>query len=162
MPAGPPAPPAPDPIEPDAPGALEASRGGCGARGLEVALAGSGITASRRRTCRISREDGLSGAYSGRGPGPPRPAAPPDAADAPLTALGIERSASRPGDPRDGAVAESTSRILKRELVAGRRLGSEEGLRAALLDWADWYDNLRIHSTLGYMSRAPSSPGRRA
>ena len=239
MPASPPAPPAPDPIEPDVPGAFGASRGGYGARGPKVALARSGITASRRRICRISREDGPSGAYSGRGPGPSRPAAPPGAADALgggldghrprthvaaglayvragsrwcyvcllvdlcdreavgcscgrredaslvkaafsdaefpltgievfhsdrgaglcdaeidaiLTAFGIDRSVSRPGSPHDDAVVESTSRILERELVAGGRFASEEELRAALFDWADWYDDFRIHSTLGYMS----------
>lgn len=62
------------------------------------------------------------------------------------------QSASRPGDPRDDAVVESTSRILERELVAGGRLGSEGELRAAPFDWANWHDNFRIHSTLGYMS----------
>ena len=82
MPASPPAPPAPDPMEPDVPGAFGAPRGGHGARGLEVALARSGITASGRRICRILGENGPSGAYSGRGPGPSRPAAPPGAADA--------------------------------------------------------------------------------
>ena len=71
--------------------------------------------------------------------------------DALPTALGIGRSASRPGNPRDDAVAESTSRIPKREPVAGRRLGSEEEPRAAPLDWADWHDDFRIHSTLGHM-----------
>lgn len=67
-------------------------------------------------------------------------------------AFGIERSVSRPGSPHDDAAAESTSHILKRELVAGRRFGSEEELRAAPFDWANWHDNFRIHSTLGYMS----------
>ena len=237
--ANPPAPPAPDPIEPDVLGAFGASRGGYGARRLKVALARSGITASRRRICRISGENGPPGAYSGRGPGASRPAAPPDAADAlgrgfdghrprthvaadltyvragsrwcyvcllvdlhdreivgcscgrrkdaslvkaafsnvefpltgikvfhsdrgaescnagidaPLTAFGIDRSASGPGDPHDDAVVESTSRILERELVAGGRFASEEGLRAAPFDWADWCNDFRIHSTLGYMS----------
>ena len=239
MPASPPAPPAPDPMEPDVPGAFGAPRGGHGARGLEVALARSGITASGRRICRILGENGPSGAYSGRGPGPSRPAAPPGAADAlgggldghrprthvaaglayvragsrrcyaclladlcdreavgcscgrredaslvkaafsdaefPLTAiemfypnrgaglcdagidalptaLGIERPVSRPGSPHDDAVAESTSRILERELAAGGRLGSEEEPRAAPFDWANRCNDFRIHSTLGYMS----------
>ena len=65
---------------------------------------------------------------------------------------GIERSVSRLGNPHDNAVVESTNHILKREIVAGRRFGSEEGLRIALFDWANWYNNFRIHSTLGYMS----------
>lgn len=72
--------------------------------------------------------------------------------DAPLTASGIERPASGPGNPRDDAVVESASRILKRELVAGGRLGSEGEPRAALFDWANWHDNFGIHSTLGCMS----------
>ena len=71
---------------------------------------------------------------------------------APLTAFGIERSVSGPGSPHDDAVAESTDRILKRGLVAGRGFGSEEEPRAALFDWADWHDDFRIHSTLGHMS----------
>ena len=65
---------------------------------------------------------------------------------------GIERSVSRLGNPHDNAVVESTNHILKREIVAGRRFGSEEGLRIAPFDWANWYNNFRIHSTLGYMS----------
>ena len=72
--------------------------------------------------------------------------------DAILTAFGIDRSVSRPGNPHDNAVVESTNHILKRELVAGRRFASEEELRAALFDWVNWYNNFRIHSTLGYMS----------
>lgn len=71
---------------------------------------------------------------------------------APPAAFGIERSVSGPGSPHGNAVAESTDRILKRGLVAGRGFGSEEEPRAALFDWADWHDDFRIHSTLGYMS----------
>ena len=83
---------------------------------------------------------------------PPAPPAPdPMGPDAP-GALGIDRSVSRPGNPHDNAVVESTNHILKRELVAGRRFASEEELRAALFDWVNWYNNFRIHSTLGYMS----------
>ena len=66
--------------------------------------------------------------------------------------FGIARSVSRPGNPHDNAVVESTSHILKRELVAGGRFGSEEELRAALFDWVNWHDNFRIRSTLGCMS----------
>lgn len=55
-----------------------------------------------------------------------------------LAAFGIERSVSRPGNSHNNAVVESTNHILKREPVAGGRFGSEEGLRAALFDWANW------------------------
>ena len=238
--AHPPRPKAPDPIEPDVPGAFEASRGGYGARRLKVALERAGITASRRRICRIMRENGLASAYSGRAPrGGARPAQPPSAenvlargfdghaprthvaadltyvraggswcyvcllvdlhnreivgcscgrrkdarlvkaafsnvafplddievfhsdrgsefcngeVDALLGAFGIERSVSRPGNPYDNAVVESTNRVLKRELVRGRAFASEERLRLELFDWVNWYNNCRLHSTLGYMT----------
>ena len=78
--ARPPRPKLPDPIGPDVLGAFEASRGGHGARRLKVALERSGITASRRRICRIMRENGLSSSCSGRAPkGGDRPARPPSA-----------------------------------------------------------------------------------
>lgn len=240
--AHPPRPKAPDPIEPDALGAFEASRGGYGARRLKVALERAGITASRRRICRIMRENGLASACSGRAPrGGARPAQPPSADNVlargfdghaprthvaadptcvraggswccvcllvdlynreivgcscgrrkdarlveaafsnvafPLTAIevfhsdrgselcngevgallsafGIERSVSRPGNPCDNAVVESTSRVLKRELVRGRALPSEDRLRTELFDWVNWCNNCRLHSTLGYMTPA--------
>ena len=42
----------------------------------------------------------------------------------------MERSVSRPGNPHDNAVVESTNRVLKRELVRGRPFTSEEHLRS--------------------------------
>ena len=238
--ANPPRPKPPDPIEPDALGAFEASRGGYGARRLKVALERAGIAASRRRICRITRENGLSSAYSGRAPkGGDRPVQPPSAGNVParafdghaprtrvasdlacvraggswrcarlladpcnreivgcscgrrkdarlvkaafsnvafpltaievfhsdrgsefcngevdalLSAFGIERSVSRPGNPCDNAVVESTNRALKRELVRGRAFPSEDRLRTELFDWVNWYNNCRLHSTLGYMT----------
>ena len=78
--AHPPRPKAPDPIEPDVLGAFEGPRGGYGARRPKVALERSGIVASRRRICRIMRENGLSSSYSGRAPkGGDRPVRPPSA-----------------------------------------------------------------------------------
>ena len=53
----------PDPIEPDVLAAHEASRRRYGARKIKASLARRGITASRRRICRIMRENGLAGAY---------------------------------------------------------------------------------------------------
>lgn len=242
MPAHPPRPKAPDPIGPDVPGAFEASRGGCGARRLKVALERAGIAASRRGICRIMREDGLSSACSGRAPkGGGRPVRPPSAenvlsrsfdgraprarvaadlacvraggswrcvrllvdlcnreivgcscgrrkdarlveaafpnvafplaaievfhsdrgpefcngdVDALLSTFGIERPVSRPGNPCDNAVAESTSRVLERELVRGRAFPSEDRLRTELFDWVNRYNDCRLHSTLGYMTPA--------
>lgn len=72
--------------------------------------------------------------------------------DAPLSAFGIERSLSRPGNPCDNAVVEPANRVLKRELVRGRAFASEERLRTELFDWVNWYNKCRLHSTLGYMT----------
>lgn len=240
--ARPPRPKAPDPIEPDAPGAFEAPRGGYGARRPKAALERAGIAASGRRTCRIMREDGLSGARSGRAPkGGGRPVRPPSAendparpfdgraprthvaaglayvhaggswrcvrpladlcdremvgcsrgrredarlveaafsnvafplaaieafhgdrgpgfcngdVDAPLSAFGVERPVSRPGNLCDNAVVESTSRVLERELVRGRAFPSEDRLGTELFDWVNRYNDCRLHSTLGYMTPA--------
>ena len=240
--AHPPRPKAPGPIEPDAPGAFEASRGGCGARRPKVALERAGIAASGRRICRITREDGLSSACSGRAPkGGDRPVRPPSAenvlarpfdgraprarvaaglayaraggswcharlpvdlcnretagcsrgrregarlveaafsnaafplaaieafhggrgpefcngdAGAPLSAFGIERSASRPGNPCDNAVVGSTSRVLEREPVRGRAFPPEDRLGTEPFGWVSWCDDCRLHSTLGCMAPA--------
>ena len=74
--------------------------------------------------------------------------------DALLSAFGIERSVSRPGNPCDNAVVESTNRALKRELVRGRAFPSEDRLRTELFDWVNWCNSCRLHSTLGYMTPA--------
>ena len=74
--------------------------------------------------------------------------------DALLSAFGIERSVSRPGNPYDNAVVEPTNRVLKRELVRGRAFPSEDRLRTGLFDWANRHNNYRLHSTLGYMTPA--------
>ena len=69
-----------------------------------------------------------------------------------LEAFGIERSPSAKGRPYDNAVDESTDGILKAELVHREAFGTTRELRAKLSDNVHWYDNFRIHSTLGYMS----------
>lgn len=56
------APKAPDSIGPDVLAVHGASRGRCGPRKIKAALARSGKTVSRRRICRIVRENGSSGA----------------------------------------------------------------------------------------------------
>lgn len=56
------APKAPDSIGPDVLAVHGASRGRCGSRKIKAALARSGKTVSRRRICRIMRENGSSGA----------------------------------------------------------------------------------------------------
>ena len=69
-----------------------------------------------------------------------------------LEAFVIESSLSAKGRPCDSAVDVSTNRILKVELARRETLGTARELRARLSDYAHWYNNFRIHSTLGYMS----------
>ena len=88
------APKAPDPIEPDVLAAHEASRGRYGSRKIKAALARSGKTVSRRRICRIMRENGLLSAY-GRKKNKVHPGK-PNEADAPnIVARGFRGRAPR-------------------------------------------------------------------
>lgn len=66
--------------------------------------------------------------------------------------FGIKRSLSRKGNPYDNAVAESTNRLLKKELVYRNSYATIEQLRHDLNDYVWWSDNRRLHSTLGYRS----------
>lgn len=69
-----------------------------------------------------------------------------------LEAFGIERSLSTKGCPCDNAVDEPANKMQKAELVHRETFGTTRGLRAKLSDYAQRYDNFRIHSMLGYMS----------
>ena len=69
-----------------------------------------------------------------------------------LEAFGIERSLSAKGCPYDNAVDGSTNKILKAELVYRDSFSDLRDLQAKLSDYVHWYNNFRIHSTLGYMS----------
>jgi len=66
-----------------------------------------------------------------------------------LKTFGIERSLSRPGKPIDNAVAESMYDILKTEFVYDEIFTSLENLQKRLADWVWWYNNKRLHGSLG-------------
>ena len=63
-----------------------------------------------------------------------------------LDAFDVRRSLSKKGCPYDNAVDESANKILKAEFANTREL------QVKLSDYVHWYNNFRIHSTLGYMS----------
>jgi len=71
-----------------------------------------------------------------------------------LDTFQIKRSLSLKGCPYDNAVAESTFRIFKAEFVYGRNFDSIEKLKIQLFDYVHWFNNFRIHSSLGYLSPA--------
>ena len=233
-------PPAPDPVEPDAPAVRAEGKGRHGARKARAPPERRGVVASRRRTSRIMREDGLSSAYGSKRfkthPGSPNEADLPNVLDRPLGgraprthvrsdlacvraggswrcvrlpvdlcsreavghsagsskgaklvkaafatpgfpipgieasrtdrgsepddaeidlmpgAFGIERPLSAKGRPHDDAVDESTNKILKAELVYRDSFSDLRDLQAKLSDYVHRCNNIRIHSTLGYMS----------
>ncbi len=68
-----------------------------------------------------------------------------------LTAFGIDRSLSKPGCPYDNAVAETTYKTFKTEFC-DKRFETLEQLNLELFDYVNWYNNIRIHGSLGYLS----------
>ena len=72
--------------------------------------------------------------------------------DEALDTFGISRSLSRKGNPYDNAVAESTFKIFKTEFINNSIFSTLNELEVELADYINWFNNCRIHSTLGYLS----------
>ena len=67
----------------------------------------------------------------------------------------IVASMSRKGNCYDNAVAESFFHSLKTELVSHEHYRTREEARASIFDYIEaFYNRIRIHSTLGYVSPA--------
>lgn len=69
-----------------------------------------------------------------------------------LDAFGIARSLSAKGTPHDNAVAESMYNIIKTELIFGKEFADLDELKLHLFDYVNWYNNVRIHGSLDYMT----------
>ena len=69
-----------------------------------------------------------------------------------LDTFGIKRSLSAKGTPYDNAVAEATFKIIKTEFAFNKRFNSLEELERELFDYVNWYNNFRIHASLGYLT----------
>ena len=67
-----------------------------------------------------------------------------------LAGFQIDRSLSMSGCPYDNAVAESTFKAIKTEFVKRRHFQTLEQLQAELADYVHWFNNIRLHGTLGY------------
>lgn len=67
-----------------------------------------------------------------------------------LQAFGITRSLSKKGCPYDNAVAESTYKSVKIELVYPKQFETLKELELELFDYVHWWNHLRLHGTLGY------------
>lgn len=64
----------------------------------------------------------------------------------------IQRSLSTKGCPYDNAVAEATFKVFKTEFVCGRNFESLEKLKLELSDYVHWFNNIRIHGSLNYLT----------
>lgn len=69
-----------------------------------------------------------------------------------LKEFDIQRSLSAKGCPYDNVVAEAQFKIIKTEFVRFRRFETLDHLRTELMAYVYWFNNKRIHGTLGYKS----------
>ena len=69
-----------------------------------------------------------------------------------LETFGINRSLSLRGNPLDNAVAEATFKLIKTEFIYRRSFVTSEQLALELADYVHWFNNIRIHSSLDYLS----------
>lgn len=69
-----------------------------------------------------------------------------------IKTFNIKRSLSEKGCPYDNAVAEATFKVLKTEFIYQNKFDNLEQLKLQLFDYVNWYNNIRIHSSLGYLT----------
>lgn len=69
-----------------------------------------------------------------------------------LRQLGVKQSFSNPGTPLDNAVAESFFSCMKREELSHKYFDTIEALEQAISEYIDFYNSVRIHERLGYLT----------
>ncbi|MCP4053325.1 MAG: IS3 family transposase [Mesoflavibacter sp.] len=69
-----------------------------------------------------------------------------------LSTFDITRSLSKKGSPYDNAVAEATFKIFKTEFIYQQKFEKLKDLERELFDYVNWYNNKRIHGSLGYLT----------
>ncbi|MGV3246269.1 IS3 family transposase [Rothia sp. 11254D007BW] len=67
-----------------------------------------------------------------------------------LRRLGVQLSVGSTGDSYDNALAESVNGAYKAELVRGRFFESVAQLEATTAGWVYWWNQRRLHASLGY------------
>lgn len=72
--------------------------------------------------------------------------------DEALEAFDIERSLSAKGTPYENAVAEAMFKTIKTEFVNGAVFSSQQELDLELFDYVNWFNHIRIHESLGYLT----------
>jgi len=72
-----------------------------------------------------------------------------------LEEAGIEPSVGSRGDSYDNALAETTIGLYKAELIEPEGpWRHNEHVEFATLEWVDWYNHRRLHSSIGYVPPA--------
>ena len=69
-----------------------------------------------------------------------------------LKVFGMLGSMSRKGDCWDNAVTETLFGSLKVERIHGMRFETSRAAKDEVMDWLQFYNHRRLHSTLGYLS----------
>jgi len=69
-----------------------------------------------------------------------------------LSTFGMRGSMSRKGDCWDNAVTETLFGSLKVERLHGMRFATRRQAKDEVIDWLQFYNHRRLHSTLGYLS----------
>jgi putative transposase len=69
-----------------------------------------------------------------------------------LKEYGITSSMSRKGDCWDNACSETLFGSLKVERLHGQRFKTRRHAKDEIVAWLLWYNSIRLHSTLGYVS----------
>jgi putative transposase len=69
-----------------------------------------------------------------------------------VKAFGMLGSMSRKGDCWDNAVTETLFGSLKVERLHVMRFGTRRAAKDEVIDWLQFYNHSRLHSTLGYLS----------
>ncbi len=69
-----------------------------------------------------------------------------------LSTFGMRGSMSRNGDCWDNAVTETLFGSLKVERLHGMRFATRRQAKDEVIDWLQFYNHRRLHSTLGYLS----------
>jgi len=69
-----------------------------------------------------------------------------------LETFEIERYLSRKGNPYDNAVIEAMNKVLKVEFIYQNKFETLEELELQLAEYIYWYNHIRIHGSLGYIS----------
>jgi len=67
-----------------------------------------------------------------------------------LRAMGIEHSLSAKGSPCDNSPMEAFYKSFKAEFMSNRKYTRLSDFLSDLSDWMDWYNHIRLHSSLDH------------